>query len=127
MQLLVWIPLALPKFSPYRNGEFSLYRKLYATKIKVDYSNFHNLERFTVHFNPGTLNSKLLIFINSKNLRTTRKLITYENFQDYSICEPILYNVFSHILLRTMHLAPVTAVHGHTPPPDAEALELVLA
>ena len=24
------------KFSPYRNGEFSLYRKVYATKIKVD-------------------------------------------------------------------------------------------
>ena len=36
---IVWIPLAQPKFSPYRNGEFSLYRKLYATKIKVDYSN----------------------------------------------------------------------------------------
>ena len=33
-----WTPLALPKFSPYRNGEFSLYRKLYATEIKVDYS-----------------------------------------------------------------------------------------
>ena len=28
--------------------------------------------------------SKLLIFINSKNLRTIRKLIAYENFQDYS-------------------------------------------
>ena len=28
---------------------------------------------------------KLLIFINSKNLRTIRKLIAYENFQDYSI------------------------------------------
>ena len=27
-------PLALSKFSPYRNGEFSLYRKLYATEIK---------------------------------------------------------------------------------------------
>ena len=35
---IVWIPLALPKFSPYRNGEFLLYRKLYATEIKVDYS-----------------------------------------------------------------------------------------
>ena len=34
-----WTPLALLKFSPYRNGEFSLYRKLYATEIKVDYSN----------------------------------------------------------------------------------------
>ena len=34
----VWMPLALPKFSPHRNGEFSLYRKLYATEIKVDYS-----------------------------------------------------------------------------------------
>ena len=33
-----WIILALPKFSPYRNGQFSLYRKLYATEIKVDYS-----------------------------------------------------------------------------------------
>ena len=32
------MPLALPKFSPHRNGEFSLYRKLYATEIKVDYS-----------------------------------------------------------------------------------------
>ena len=29
--------------------------------------------------------SKLLIFINSKNLRTIRKWIVYENFQDYSI------------------------------------------
>ena len=28
--------------------------------------------------------SYLTIFINSKNLRTIRKLITYENFQDYS-------------------------------------------
>ena len=35
---IVWIPLALLKFSPYRNGEFSLYRKLCATEIKVDYS-----------------------------------------------------------------------------------------
>ena len=35
---IVSIPLVLPKFSPYRNGEFSLYRKLYATEIKVDYS-----------------------------------------------------------------------------------------
>ena len=35
---MVWIPLVLPKFSPYRNGEFSLHRKLYATEIKVDYS-----------------------------------------------------------------------------------------
>ena len=33
-----WIHLALPKFSPYRNGEFSLYRKLYTAEIKVDYS-----------------------------------------------------------------------------------------
>ena len=37
-----------------------------------------------VHFNRGTRTSKLLIFINSKNLRTIRKLIAYENFQDYS-------------------------------------------
>ena len=35
---IVWIPLALPKFSPYQNGEFLLHRKLYATEIKVDYS-----------------------------------------------------------------------------------------
>ena len=35
---IVWIPLALPKFSPYRNGEFSLHRKLYTTEIKVGYS-----------------------------------------------------------------------------------------
>ena len=27
---------------------------------------------------------KLLILVNSKNLRTIRKLIAYENFQDYS-------------------------------------------
>ena len=58
---------------------------------------FHKLlifitwERFTVHFNPGTLNSKLLIFINSKNLRTIRKLIAYENFQDYSTHEEPLF------------------------------------
>ena len=32
------MPLAQPKFSPHPNGEFSLYRKLYATEIKVDYS-----------------------------------------------------------------------------------------
>ena len=32
------MPLALPKFSPHRNGEFLLYRKLYATEIKVDHS-----------------------------------------------------------------------------------------
>ena len=31
------------------------------------------MERFTVHFNPEILISKLLIFINSKNLRTIRK------------------------------------------------------
>ena len=36
---MVRIPLVLPKFSPYRNGEFSLNRKLYATEIKVDFSN----------------------------------------------------------------------------------------
>ena len=47
--------------------------------------NFHNLERFTVRFNPGIPISKLLIFINSKNLRTERKLIVHENFQDYSM------------------------------------------
>ena len=35
-----WTPLALPKFSSYRNGEFSLYRKLYATEIKVDYTSW---------------------------------------------------------------------------------------
>ena len=29
--------------------------------------------------------SKLLILVNSKNLRTLRKLIAYENFQDYSM------------------------------------------
>ena len=28
----------MSKFSPHRNGEFSLYRKLYTTEIKVDYS-----------------------------------------------------------------------------------------
>ena len=28
----------LPKFSPYRNDEFSLHRKSYTTEIKVDYS-----------------------------------------------------------------------------------------
>ena len=33
-----------PKFSPYRNGEFSLYRKLYATEIKVDYSMHHTMD-----------------------------------------------------------------------------------
>ena len=32
----VWMPLALPNFSQHRNGEFSLYRKLYATEMKVD-------------------------------------------------------------------------------------------
>ena len=33
---------------------------------------------------PGILISKLWIFINHNNLRTIRKLIAYENFQDYS-------------------------------------------
>ena len=37
-------------------------------------TNFHNWERFTVHFNPGKLLGKLLIFIYSKNLRTIRTL-----------------------------------------------------
>ena len=37
---VVWIPLTLPKFSPYRTGVFSLYRKLYATEIKVDYMQY---------------------------------------------------------------------------------------
>ena len=32
-----------PKFFPYRNGEFSLCRKLYATEIKVDYSKSHGI------------------------------------------------------------------------------------
>ena len=47
--------------------------------------NNHNLERFTLHFNPGILISNLLIFINPKNLRTIRKLVAYESFHDYSI------------------------------------------
>ena len=34
---MVCTPLALPKFSPYQNGEFLLYRKLYDTEIIVDY------------------------------------------------------------------------------------------
>ena len=41
MQLLVQNcldPSRATEISPYRNGEFSLYRKLYATEIKVDYS-----------------------------------------------------------------------------------------
>ena len=37
-----------------------------------------------MHFNPENLISKLLILVNFKNLRTIRKLIAYENFQDYS-------------------------------------------
>ena len=52
---------------------------------------FRNLERFTVHFKPGILISKLLIFIISKNLRTIRKLIAYENFQDYSSFTSFLF------------------------------------
>ena len=35
---VVWISLTLPKFSSCCTGVFSLYRKLYATEIKVDYS-----------------------------------------------------------------------------------------
>ena len=39
LQLLVLDPSrAAEIFSVYRNGEFSLSRKLYATEIKVDYS-----------------------------------------------------------------------------------------
>ena len=51
------------------------------------FTNFHKWERtcFTVHFIPGKLISKLLIFINSKNLRTIRKLTAYENFQDCAL------------------------------------------
>ena len=33
---MVWTPLALPKFSPYQNSVFLLYRKLYDTEIIVD-------------------------------------------------------------------------------------------
>ena len=36
---VVWIPLTPLKFSPYRTGEFSLCRNVYATEKKVDYSN----------------------------------------------------------------------------------------
>ena len=36
----VWIPLALPKFSLYRNCKFLLLRKFYGTKIKVGYRVF---------------------------------------------------------------------------------------
>ena len=42
------MPHALPKFSPHRNGEFSLYRKLYATEIKVDYSMHFGFFFFTL-------------------------------------------------------------------------------
>ena len=35
-----------------------------------------------MHFNPEKLISKLLIFINCKNLLIIRNLIAYENFQD---------------------------------------------
>ena len=46
------LSLVLPKFSPYRNEEFSLYRKLYATEIKVDYV-YNKCEAFIVfRFNP---------------------------------------------------------------------------
>ena len=39
-----------------------------------------------MHFNPGNLNSNLLIFLSSKNLRTIRKMFAYKNFQEYSTC-----------------------------------------
>ena len=45
---IVWIPLALPKFSPYQNGEFSLYRILYVTEIKVDYSSHKTTGSFSL-------------------------------------------------------------------------------
>ena len=38
MQLLVQKGLDPSGFSPYRNDEFWLFRKLYATKVKVEYS-----------------------------------------------------------------------------------------
>ena len=80
----------LKKFSKLMILAFHIYKAI----------NFHNLERFTVHFNPGTLNSKLLIFINSKNLRTIRKLIAYENFQDYSMQNQLVFSTsFSSLLL----------------------------
>ena len=36
LRKIVWNPLALLNFSPYRNGEFSLFRKSYATETKVE-------------------------------------------------------------------------------------------
>ena len=41
--------------------------------------------------------NKLLIFINSKNLRTIRKLIAYENSQDYSRRFSLLFYDWNHI------------------------------
>ena len=73
------IPLSDEAF--WRTTNFFLYWHTTMTEA----INFHNLDHFAVHFNPGIPISKLLIFINSKNLRTIRKLIAFENFQDYSI------------------------------------------
>ena len=53
----------------------------YALGHTAEFTNNTKINRF----NPGILISKLLIFINSKNLRTIRKLIACKNFQDYSI------------------------------------------
>ena len=61
-----------------------------------------------MHFNTGKLLSKLLFFINSKNLRTIRKLIAYENFQDYSSMSETISEQAAVLVryssLRTIHL-----------------------
>ena len=77
--------------------------------------NFHNLERFTEHFNPGILISKLLIFINSKNLRTIRKLIANEYFQNYSnwASSRRLENGIVPRIQVLMRMAHMQAGHGH--------------
>ena len=76
------IPLAVPKFSPYRNGEFSLYRKVYATEIKVDYSNK------MMHFCAITSNNECSLFDWFKSLQcptivltVVKKCMFFKNFR----------------------------------------------
>ena len=47
------------------NNSCRCFLRLYLFTVHKEpvYINFHNLERFTVHFNPGILISKLIIFI----------------------------------------------------------------
>ena len=79
------LDLRMLGFTQHRGGPRRAYVvvQIFCTAYSIRYTDIP-------HFNPGNLLSKLLIFINSKNLRTIRKLVAYGNFQDYSTL--MIYN-----------------------------------